>query len=184
MMFFYTMTARSILRTADVLVWLCNIVMIPSPLFFLSLFRENELLKHQLKKYVSAVQMLRNESSNKEETLGIHLDAQPQPSIPPAKQMIDYSHEASEYEKKLIQVSTISGYMGGFQHVLFASLLIKVYMTIITTIIIIIIIIFQCFHSSAFLQKSAISAIFVLPGNLHTWFFDFRKKKLAKKHFI
>lgn len=37
------------------------------------------------------------------ESLGIHLE-EPQPSIPPAKSMVDYSHEASEYEKKLIQV--------------------------------------------------------------------------------
>ena len=36
--------------------------------------------------------------------LGIRLD-DTQPSIPPAKPAIDYSHEASEYEQKLIQVS-------------------------------------------------------------------------------
>lgn len=34
---------------------------------------------------------------------GIHLE-DPQPHIPPPVSNIDYSHEASEYEKKLIQV--------------------------------------------------------------------------------
>ena len=29
---------------------------------------------------------------------------EPQPNIPPVKSNIDYSHEASEYEQKLIQV--------------------------------------------------------------------------------
>ncbi|GFR99499.1 sorting nexin-29 [Elysia marginata] len=82
-----------------------------------ALHKENELLKHQLKKYVSAVQMLRTESANKEEKLGIHLD-QPQPSIPPAKQMIDYSHEASEYEKKLIQVAEMHGELMEFNEML------------------------------------------------------------------
>ena len=44
----------------------------------------------------------------------------------------------------------------------------------------------QCFHFSAFLRKSA---IFVLLGNLHTWFFNFIKKNpqiilfLSKKFF-
>lgn len=37
------------------------------------------------------------------DSLGIRLD-EPQPSIPPPKANIDYSHEASEYEQKLIQV--------------------------------------------------------------------------------
>ena len=36
--------------------------------------------------------------------LGIRLD-DTQPTIPPPKPAIDYSHEASEYEQKLIQVS-------------------------------------------------------------------------------
>lgn len=82
-----------------------------------ALQKENELLKHQLKKYVSAVQMLRTEGSDNEEKLGIHLD-QPQPSIPPTKQMIDYSHEASEYEKKLIQVAEMHGELMEFNEML------------------------------------------------------------------
>ena len=35
--------------------------------------------------------------------LGIHME-DPQPAIPPEKEVPDYSHEAEEYEKKLIQV--------------------------------------------------------------------------------
>ena len=35
--------------------------------------------------------------------LGIHVE-DPQPAIPPEKPVQDYSHEAEEYEKKLIQV--------------------------------------------------------------------------------
>ncbi len=133
--------------------------------------RENELLKHQLRKYVSAVQMLRSQGGSAEgkrahahtharacvracvhsckntkmyldvnattmrispvsfcsvhhhfstcsvltlttcvlvgvalEIQGIHLEDSVQPSIPAAKPSIDYSHEASEYERKLIQV--------------------------------------------------------------------------------
>lgn len=38
--------------------------------------------------------------------LGIHVD-EPQPSIPPEKPVTDYSEEAEEYEKKLIQVNFI-----------------------------------------------------------------------------
>ena len=34
---------------------------------------------------------------------GIHLE-EVQPVIPPSKSLIDYSHEATEFEKKLIQV--------------------------------------------------------------------------------
>lgn len=37
---------------------------------------------------------------------GIHLDDQVQPTIPPPIVNRDYSHEAEEYEKKLIQVHT------------------------------------------------------------------------------
>lgn len=37
--------------------------------------------------------------------LGIRVD-DPQPSIPPEKEVTDYSHEAEEYEKKLMQVYT------------------------------------------------------------------------------
>ena len=69
-----------------------------------NLRRENELLKHQLKKYVGAVQKLRD-GPQAYETLA-------QLEGPKAEEgsnkYIDYHYEASEYEKKLIQVSICS----------------------------------------------------------------------------
>ncbi|XP_076458398.1 sorting nexin-29-like [Babylonia areolata] len=80
--------------------------------------KENDLLKHQLKKYVNAVQLLRTEgASKKDDELGIHLDDM-QPSIPPPKSTIDYSHEASEYEQKLIQVAEMHGELMEFNEML------------------------------------------------------------------
>ena len=66
-----------------------------------TLSRENELLKHQLKKYVGAVQKLRD-GPQAYETLarlekGSECDEQ-------RAKYVDYHYEASEYEKKLIQV--------------------------------------------------------------------------------
>lgn len=63
-------------------------------------------MKHQLKKYVTAVQMLRSQQQGTfgNSDLGITLEDL-QPPMPPPKAAIDYSFEASEYEKKLIQVS-------------------------------------------------------------------------------
>lgn len=82
-----------------------------------SLQKENELLKHQLRRYVNAVQMLRAEGSQIDDNLGIHLE-EPQPNIPVAKPSIDYSHEASEYEKKLIQVAEMHGELMEFNEML------------------------------------------------------------------
>jgi len=69
------------------------------------LARENELLKHQLKKYVGAVQKLRD-GPQAYETLA-------QLEGPKAEEgsnkYIDYHYEASEYEKKLIQVAEMHG---------------------------------------------------------------------------
>lgn len=61
-----------------------------------SLENENRLLKEQLKKYVSAVQMINKSEVN---------------SIPERNEnfLKDYSHEAEEYEKKLIQVAEMHG---------------------------------------------------------------------------
>lgn len=64
------------------------------------LARENELLKHQLKKYVGAVQKLRD-GPQAHETLA-KLEG-PKAGEANSK-YIDYHYEASEYEKKLIQV--------------------------------------------------------------------------------
>nr|XP_022316241.1 sorting nexin-29-like [Crassostrea virginica] len=86
-----------------------------------ALHKENELLKHQLRRYVNAVQMLRAEGSQVDESLGIHLE-EPQPSIPPAKSSVDYSYEASEYEKKLIQVAEMHGELMEFNEMLHRQL--------------------------------------------------------------
>lgn len=79
--------------------------------------KENDLLKHQLKKYVNAVQLLRTEGATMKDDLGIHLD-DTQPSIPPPKTTIDYSQEASDYEQKLIQVAEMHGELMEFNEML------------------------------------------------------------------
>ncbi|XP_014781203.1 sorting nexin-29 [Octopus bimaculoides] len=89
-----------------------------------SLQKENELLRHQLKKYVNAVQLLRKEGTKAEGSLGIHLD-ELQPVIPPPKSSIDYSHEASEYEKKLIQVAEMHGELIEFNEALHRTIQLK-----------------------------------------------------------
>merc|ERR1719219_3115021 len=67
--------------------------------------RENELLKHQLKKYVGAVQKLRD-GPQAYETLA-QLEG---PKVEEgSNKYIDYHYEASEYEKKLIQVAEMHG---------------------------------------------------------------------------
>lgn len=80
-----------------------------------SLSRENELLKHQLKKYVGAVQALRsNMQSRSPETTevlsGIRQD-EILPSLPPEKAAEEarMSEEAEEYKRKLIQVADLHG---------------------------------------------------------------------------
>ncbi|KAG7169563.1 Sorting nexin-29-like [Homarus americanus] len=65
-----------------------------------TLTRENELLKHQLKKYVGAVQLLRREGSCEGP---ITLPNKPTPEYR------DYHHEAAAYELKLIQVAEMHG---------------------------------------------------------------------------
>jgi sorting nexin-29 len=65
---------------------------------------ENKLLKDQLKKYVSAVQLIRNNSNNSNTSA-----ESSSPLIPPMPAVNenlkrDYSYEAEQYEKKLIQV--------------------------------------------------------------------------------
>ena len=68
------------------------------------LSRENELLKHQLKKYVGAVQKLRDGPHAYETLAKLEGASQEQSS-----KYIDYHFEASEYEKKLIQVAEMHG---------------------------------------------------------------------------
>ncbi|XP_063844275.1 sorting nexin-29-like [Scylla paramamosain] len=64
-----------------------------------ALTRENELLKHQLKKYVGAVQLLRRQETQE---AGQALSR----TTPEYR---DYHHEATAYEKKLIQVAEMHG---------------------------------------------------------------------------
>jgi len=78
------------------------------------LLRENDLLKHQLKKYVGAVQKLRD-GPQAYETLA-QLDGNKDSNI--SKKYIDYHYEASEYEKKLIQVAEMHGELLEFNEVL------------------------------------------------------------------
>ncbi|CAH1795452.1 unnamed protein product [Owenia fusiformis] len=86
-----------------------------------ALSRENELLKQQLKKYVSAVQMLRREDSTAEGLSGLQLE-KPQPPIPPPRQLHDFSNEASQYEQKLIQVAEMHGELMEFNELLHKQL--------------------------------------------------------------
>ena len=87
-----------------------------------SFYRENELLKHQLKKYVGAVQKLRDHNSAEEakETLtdveknvdegqgkkaAGDTEVEEENEEKAGKKYVDYHFEASEFEKKLIQVA-------------------------------------------------------------------------------
>jgi len=78
--------------------------------------RENELLKHQLKKYVGAVQKLRD-GPQAYETLS-RLDTDKEVDT----KYIDYHYEAGEYEKKLIQVAEMHGELLEFNESLQKSL--------------------------------------------------------------
>lgn len=69
-----------------------------------ALVRENELLKHQLRKYVGAVQMLKRDGTQAHEALASMEATQPRPV-----DALDYHNEAREYEKKLIQVAEMHG---------------------------------------------------------------------------
>ncbi|KAK3705190.1 hypothetical protein QZH41_013986, partial [Actinostola sp. cb2023] len=80
-----------------------------------ALTRENEVLKHQLKKYVGAVQMLRNSmndtsSDNAQALSGIRQD-EILPTLPEQEhdENIDSAFEAEEYKQKLIQVAEMHG---------------------------------------------------------------------------
>ncbi|XP_006818443.1 sorting nexin-29-like [Saccoglossus kowalevskii] len=91
-----------------------------------ALIRENELLKHQLKKYVGAVQMLRREGSTAIEGLPGIRHEEPQPVIPEKRSpVIDYSEEAQQYELKLIQVAEMHGELMEFNDRLHRQLIAK-----------------------------------------------------------
>ncbi|XP_023221437.1 sorting nexin-29-like isoform X1 [Centruroides sculpturatus] len=87
-----------------------------------TLSRENDLLKHQLKKYIAAVQMLKRDSVKAQETLsGMIGDVQP--AIPEPRIYIDHQYEAAEYEKKLVQVAEMHGELMEFNERLHRLLL-------------------------------------------------------------
>ena len=71
-----------------------------------SLSRENELLKHQLKKYVSAVMKLRDGPQAYETLAKLEGDKHENNGD---NKYVDYHFEASEFEKKLIQVAEMHG---------------------------------------------------------------------------
>jgi len=71
-----------------------------------ALARENELLKHQLKKYVGAVQKLRDGPEAHETLAELEGKGQREAGKP---KYVDYHFEASEYERKLIQVAEMHG---------------------------------------------------------------------------
>ncbi len=85
-----------------------------------ALSRENELLKHQLKKYVGAVQKLRDGPQAYETLAQLEDDQSDKPS-----KYVDYHFEASEYEKKLIQVAEMHGELIEFNDHLQRTLLNK-----------------------------------------------------------
>lgn len=80
-----------------------------------SLSRENEVLKHQLKKYVGAVQALRSgQQSKSSETAEVLSGIRQDEILPPlpqeqATEQAQLSEEAEEYKRKLIQVADLHG---------------------------------------------------------------------------
>ncbi|GFY50133.1 sorting nexin-29 [Trichonephila inaurata madagascariensis] len=88
---------------------------------FQTVSRENELLKHQLKKYIAAVQMLKHDSGKVNELASVVGEVQP--PIPEPKVFIDHQFEASEYEKKLVQVAEMHGELMEFNERLHRLLL-------------------------------------------------------------
>ncbi|XP_078610485.1 sorting nexin-29-like isoform X1 [Branchiostoma floridae x Branchiostoma japonicum] len=94
-----------------------------------ALTRENEVLKHQLKKYVGAVQMLKRKGAQGTEILAglvkVQEDEQPAPPPPPPEGTVDYSEEAAQYKEKLIQVAEMHGELMQFNEHLHMDLLSK-----------------------------------------------------------
>lgn len=89
-----------------------------------TLTRENQLLKHQLKKYIAAVQLLKRDGLAAHEELH-QMVGDVEPAIPDAKPYIDHQFEASEYEKKLVQVAEMHGELMEFNERLHRLLLFR-----------------------------------------------------------
>lgn len=89
-----------------------------------TLTRENQLLKHQLKKYIAAVQLLKRDGLAAHQELR-NMVGDVEPAIPDAKPYIDHQFEASEYEKKLVQVAEMHGELMEFNERLHRLLLFR-----------------------------------------------------------
>ncbi|KAM7295892.1 sorting nexin-29 [Ixodes scapularis] len=89
-----------------------------------TLTRENELLKHQLKKYIAAVQLLKRDGLAAHQSLQ-NMVGEVEPAIPEPKAFIDHRFEAGEYEKKLVQVAEMHGELMEFNERLHRLLLFR-----------------------------------------------------------
>ncbi|XP_062507868.1 sorting nexin-29-like isoform X2 [Corticium candelabrum] len=93
-----------------------------------ALSRENELLKHQLKRYVGVVQTMRRERSSsltKETADALSVVPSIQPATEPLRFRAESINEADHYEKKLVQVTEMHGELMEFNESLHIQLLRK-----------------------------------------------------------
>uniref|UniRef100_A0A673WK67 Sorting nexin 29 n=1 Tax=Salmo trutta TaxID=8032 RepID=A0A673WK67_SALTR len=91
-----------------------------------ALGRENEVLKVQLKKYVGAVQMLKREGSQGNDTALPMVRNCDGSTLPPqSRSMGDVEELAASYERKLIEVAEMHGELIEFNERLYRSLLAK-----------------------------------------------------------
>ncbi|XP_014035144.2 sorting nexin-29 isoform X3 [Salmo salar] len=91
-----------------------------------ALGRENEVLKVQLKKYVGAVQMLKREGSQGNDTaLPMVRNCDDPTPAPQSRSMGDVEELAASYERKLIEVAEMHGELIEFNERLYRSLMAK-----------------------------------------------------------
>ncbi|XP_055789130.1 sorting nexin-29-like isoform X2 [Salvelinus fontinalis] len=91
-----------------------------------ALGRENEVLKVQLKKYVGAVQMLKREGSQGNDTaLPMVRNWDDSTPSPQSRSMGDVEELAASYERKLIEVAEMHGELIEFNERLYRSLMAK-----------------------------------------------------------
>ncbi|XP_041746362.1 sorting nexin-29-like isoform X3 [Coregonus clupeaformis] len=91
-----------------------------------ALGRENEVLKVQLKKYVGAVQMLKREGGQGDDTaLPMVRNCDGPTLAPQSRSMGDVEELAASYERKLIEVAEMHGELIEFNERLYRSLMAK-----------------------------------------------------------
>uniref|UniRef100_A0A8C8H3A6 Sorting nexin 29 n=1 Tax=Oncorhynchus tshawytscha TaxID=74940 RepID=A0A8C8H3A6_ONCTS len=91
-----------------------------------ALGRENEVLKVQLKKYVGAVQMLKREGSQGNDTaLPMVRSCDGSTLAPQSRSMGDVEELAASYERKLIEVAEMHGELIEFNERLYRSMMAK-----------------------------------------------------------